>query len=122
MGLRRTNSQKNILRICWTCLFLNNKSQGIRKTTKAQPESDTDFIGVWLRLFLLFWRMPLRHFSVLQKRVATRSVKKGLGIPNKQAQIRKPLRVCPACRLVKKKKGVLDAKTRQRKNIHPDTT
>ena len=28
-------------------------------------------------------------------------VKKGLGIPNKQAQIRKPLRVCPACYLVK---------------------
>jgi len=53
--------------------------------------------------FSLFRKMPSRYFSVSQKRVATRSVKKGLGIPNKQAQIRKPLRVCPACQLVKVK-------------------
>lgn len=58
-------------------------------------ESGVDFVGSWLRLFLIFRILPGRQFSVLQKRVATRSVKKGLGIPNRQAQIRKTLTGLP---------------------------
>ena len=57
--------------------------------------SGVDYVVSWLRLLLTFRILPGKQFSVLQKRVATRSVKKGLGIPNRQRQIRKTLTGLP---------------------------
>lgn len=58
--------------------------------------SGVDFVGAWLRLFLIFRILCQESNSAFcKKRVATRSVKKGLGIPNRQRQIRKTLTGLP---------------------------
>ena len=84
----------------------------------GHSESGVDLFGFWLRLFLIFRILPIRQYSVLQKRVATRSVKKGLGNPNRQAQIRKTLTGLPCLPSSEmKKKTHVDAWNRQHSDV-----
>ena len=111
-------TEKIILRICWTCLFLNSTCQGIRKTRKGQPESDADFIGIWLRIFLFFWRITSK---AIQRFAETRShtkCEKGVGNSQQASANPKTLTGLP-CLLLSEMNSLLwvDGNNRQEKRV-----